>query len=234
MQHFKRWYPLFGALLLSPLAHGAGPEMRQNPAAIATAAQRFVEAQLAGTPGEVIVSVASPDHRLNLPACEALEPFQSAGSRLWGQTSVGVRCQKPRAWSLYLPVSVSVRGQVVVAARAIGAREEIKPEDLRIDIQDLTRFSGTPMTQTELVVGRTLERNIAMGEPLRAEMLRAQVAIKQGQSVVVIARGSGFSVSQEGRALNNAAVGQVVGVKTQSGMTVRGMAALNGAVEVVF
>lgn len=230
-RHLLSGYALLG--LVWPLSASAG-DARQEPAAITAAAQRFVEAQLAGTQGVVAVTVAALDHRLNLPACEALEPFVSPGTRLWGQAAVGVRCQRPRPWSLYLPVTVSVRGPVVVASRAISAREDIRADDLRIEMQELTRFPGTPVSQPELAVGRHLERNLAAGEPLRSEMLRAAVAVKQGQSVIVTARGNGFAVAQEARALSNASIGQMVAVKTASGTTLRGMVGSDGRISVVF
>jgi flagella basal body P-ring formation protein FlgA len=58
--------------------------------------------------------------------------------------------------------------------------------------------------------------------------------IKQGQSVRVISTGAGFSVSAEGKAINNAGVGEVVRVRMESGQTVSGKARADGIVEISF
>jgi flagella basal body P-ring formation protein FlgA len=50
--------------------------------------------------------------------------------------------------------------------------------------------------------------------------------------VRITAKGPGFSVSSEGKALNNATEGQVVQVRTSSGQTVSGIARPSGIVEI--
>jgi flagella basal body P-ring formation protein FlgA len=44
--------------------------------------------------------------------------------------------------------------------------------------------------------------------------------------------GRGFSISSEGRALNNASAGQVVQVRTASGQVVSGIARQDGLVDI--
>ena len=57
-------------------------------------------------------------------------------------------------------------------------------------------------------------------------------AVQQGQNVKTISSGAGFSVSSDGKALNNAAEGQVVQVRTNTGQTVSGIARPGGIVEI--
>ena len=87
--------------------------------------------------------------------------------------------------------------------------------------------------------GATMARHLladgvgrAAGQALRGDLLVAPWAVQQGQTVRTVARGPGFSVSSEGRALNNAADGQLVQVRTPSGQTVSGVARANGVVEI--
>jgi flagella basal body P-ring formation protein FlgA len=56
----------------------------------------------------------------------------------------------------------------------------------------------------------------------------------QGQTVRLVSQGSGFRVSADGKALANAAVGQLAQVRTASGQTVSGIARADGIVEVNF
>lgn len=58
--------------------------------------------------------------------------------------------------------------------------------------------------------------------------------VQQGQSVKLLLAGAGFTVSNEGRALNNATQGQVVQVRTASGQLVSGVARSGGVVEVAY
>nr|WP_291983235.1 flagellar basal body P-ring formation chaperone FlgA [Candidatus Accumulibacter sp. ACC005] len=65
-------------------------------------------------------------------------------------------------------------------------------------------------------------------------MLTAPWAVQQGQSVKLQSTGAGFSVSNEGKALNNASDGQIAQVRTASGQVVSGVARPGGVVEVTY
>jgi flagella basal body P-ring formation protein FlgA len=69
---------------------------------------------------------------------------------------------------------------------------------------------------------------------LRHDLLKAPLAIQQGQSVKLLSGGTGFRVSAEGKALNNAQDGQLAQVRTGSGQTVSGIARTGGTVEIAF
>ena len=72
------------------------------------------------------------------------------------------------------------------------------------------------------------------GSVLRQEMLKLAPVVQQGQSVLLTSNGSGFSITAEGKALNNANEGQVVQVKAESGTVVSGIARAGGKVEVAY
>ncbi|HEY6043663.1 MAG TPA: flagella basal body P-ring formation protein FlgA, partial [Nitrosospira sp.] len=59
-------------------------------------------------------------------------------------------------------------------------------------------------------------------------------AVIQNQSVKLVSSGHGFSVSAEGRALNNAEEGQLVQVRSASGSLVSGIARTGAIVEVSY
>jgi flagella basal body P-ring formation protein FlgA len=63
-------------------------------------------------------------------------------------------------------------------------------------------------------------------------MLQQSLVVQQGQSVKVVSRGAGFQVANEGKALNNAAAGQVAQVRLGSGQVVSGIARASGVVEI--
>ncbi|HEX5362691.1 MAG TPA: flagellar basal body P-ring formation chaperone FlgA, partial [Gallionella sp.] len=86
-------------------------------------------------------------------------------------------------------------------------------------------------THPNQVIGKVLRYSIAGGQVFRDDMLRAAYSVTQGQNVQIISQGSGFSVRNEGAALNNASEGQRVQVRVGSGRVISGIAR-NGAVEV--
>src|SRR4051794_3646230 len=65
-------------------------------------------------PGRVELSVGKPSNRLQLAPCAEMEPFVPPGARLWGRTTLGVRCVSGATWQAFLPVHVRIYGQAQV------------------------------------------------------------------------------------------------------------------------
>jgi flagella basal body P-ring formation protein FlgA len=204
------------------------------PPSVRHVVEQFVFQQLAGQPGQISVEVGELDRGLNLPRCQRLEGFLPAGVRLWGQANVGVRCVAGANWTAYVPVTVRIQAPVVVAARPLSAGRTLTAEDLSLQTQDLTRLPPGVLTDPAQAMGQVLNVGLMPGYPLRQDMLKAPLVIRQGQVVKLIAQGGGFRVTSEGRALTNAAAGQTVQVRTSSGQTVTGTARADGSVEVAF
>lgn len=192
----------------------------------------YLRTQTQGLPGKVSYSVGQLDTRTQLSACAAFEPFLPPGSKLWGKATVGVRCLGPSAWTVYIPVQVQVSGNYLLAARAMPAGHLLGAGDIVMRNGDLGTLPATIVTDERQAIGKTMKFGIAAGQPLRADQLIAPWVVQQGQNVRTVANGPGFSVSSEGRALNNASEGQRVQVRTPSGQTVSGTARANGIVEI--
>ncbi|MFK0376851.1 flagellar basal body P-ring formation chaperone FlgA [Pandoraea sp. NPDC090278] len=205
----------------------------QNTQVIRQTAERFLREQTTGLPGQVNITVGeSVSDRM--PACAALEPFLPPGARLWGTTSVGVRCAGERPWTLYLQARVSINATYFVAARQINPGEAIGPTDLSPRQGDLTLLPRTVATDAGQIVGTVAVNRITSGLPIRSDLLRSAIAVQQGQTVRVVSRGSGFEVSTEGQVLTRASAGDPVQVRTRAGQVVSGTvkSGKNGNVEV--
>jgi flagella basal body P-ring formation protein FlgA len=220
-----------GLLFLLSFTAAAGEWQSMDE--VTATVERFVHDNTADVPGEVVVSVTRPDTRLHLGRCGKLETWLPNGNRLWGRASIGVRCQNP-AWSFYVPVLVKVNGSALVATRTISSGQVIDAADVQLQARDLTQYPGGLFSKPEQVIGKTAVTVIRAESLLRPELLRSPLAIKQGQQVILVAQGAGFKVSSEGQAMGNAAIGQVVAVKTRSGQTIKGIAKGDGVVEVYF
>lgn len=216
------------ALLIATRAFGAA-----EIDAVLDTAERHVRQQLQGSPGKVTVTVGKIDTQ-RLPPCTAYEAFSPPGTRLSGQTRIGVRCLGPNTWSVLVPVQVAVTGNYVTAARPLAAGQIIQPGDLITLSGDLNSQPTGIVTEPAAAVGKTLRNSLGAGQALRSDQLLAPMVVRQGQNVRVVSKGTGFSVSAEGRALNNAAEGQVVQVRMNSGQTLSGVARSDGTIEIAF
>lgn len=219
--------------IMTPVAV-AQVSAKQDLAKLRDTAEQFLQAQSAGLPGVVTITVGSVDGRMNLAACPAPQAFQQPGAKPWGKTTVGIRCSAPVAWTVYIQAQVSVQGKYVATSVPIAGGQAIDASQLVLATGDLATLPNGVVTDMAQAVGRTSTMSLAAGAPLRLDTLRAQRVVQQGQAVRVISRGSGFSVSAEGKAIGNAGDGQVVQVRTPNGAILSGVAKAGGTVEVVF
>ena len=206
----------------------------QSPAAVQRAVEDFLRIQTSSLNGHTTVSAGPVDPKLSVPSCAALQVFTPPGGKLWGTSSVGVRCAAPTAWTIYVPVTVRVQGPYLAAARPIPAGQVLTQADVALMHGDLTQLPASVTSDAQQVVGKSLNMPLSPGQPLRIDGLRVLPAIVQGQNVRVVSQGAGFRVSAEGKAIANAVVGQVAQVRTATGSTVSGIARADGTVEVSF
>ena len=205
------------------LAAQAATDAKQKPRAVQKAVESFVHMQTSGIPGEVTFTVGEIDPRLSLPECPALDPFVPPGGRLWGNATVGVRCNGTHPWTVYVPVTVRIATDVVVTARPLAQNQVISRADLILQKGDLAHLPPGTLTDPAQALGKIMTNGVASAQPLRQDMLRSPLVIQQGQAVRLVAAGRGFTVSSEGKALNNASEGQVVQVRIQSGQVIGGI-----------
>lgn len=219
-------------LLQSAFAQAAAP--RQEPAALRQSVENFLRGQTAELNGKVGITLGKIDSRLNIAACPALEPFLPTGARAWGKTTVGVRCLAPTPWTIYIQATVSVIADYVATATSMPHGQAIAAQHLKTMTGDLTVLPATVVTDMSQVLGRTLATSIPSGAPLRADALRTQVAVQQGQAVRLISSGQGFRISADARAMSNANEGQMVQAKTSTGQQISGIAKMGGQIEVSY
>ena len=221
---------LLGAHASCVLAQGA----RQDPAPLRQATEQFLRMQTAGLPGQVSIVLGQIDPRMNLAACAALEPFLPNGSRAWGKTTVGVRCNAPTPWTIYVSATVRVLADYIVTAAPLAQGQTVGQNDIAAMHGDIATLPPGIITDASQALGRAVLSSLSAGSPLRQDSLRSQQAVQQGQTVRLVSVGSGFRVSTEGKALNNAAEGQLVQARTPAGQVVSGIAKLGGILEVSY
>lgn len=198
---------------------------------IRSAALAYLQQQSAGLPGKIEITVA-PVFPRGLAACTTLAPFMPTGMRLWGRTTVGVRCAGERPWTLYLQAKIAIHATYYLAARALAPSDVLSAADLVARDGDLTSLPMAVVTDPSQAIGAAALTRVAAGLPLRQDMLRSASSVTIGQTVRVVAQGQGFAISAEGSAMNNAAPGQQVRVKTAGGQIISGIVKDGSTVEI--
>jgi len=207
---------------------------QQDPAPVRKAIESWLKVQTRGLPGEVSFEIGGLDPNNQLVPCTAFDVSRPPGAQPWGRTNVMVRCVGEAGWRVFVPVHIRVKAAYLISARPIPQGQIVVAEDLATQVGDLSDLPGNILTDTRLAVGRAAGMSIPAGRPLRADMLRAVTVVRQGQTVKVVSRGPGFTVSNEGRALNNAVAGQVAQVRLANGQVISGIAQEDGVVEVSY
>lgn len=227
---------LLTLLLLSfvPIAAAQTGALRQDPALVRQVAEQFLHAQTRGLPGQVSITVSKLDPRLDLAACAAPQAFMPTGSRVWGKTTVGIRCTVPTPWTVYIQAKVSVLAGYIVSAVPLAQGQIVSASDLATMQGDLTTLPTGIITDASQAIGRTVTLSLQAGTALRQDSLRSLPAVQQGQTVRLVSVGPGFQVSAEGQALTSASEGQLVQARTQNGQMIRGVAKAGGVVEVSY
>lgn len=216
-------------LLLSELVFAA---TTQSISSLLESAENFAYQGTRDLPGSVKITLNKMDSNIALPKCSRLESFLPTGSRLWGKTSIGVRCNDQQAWTIYIQVDIEVITKVIHSAKPILRDHTINEGDIVFKEVNLVRMSEGAFTDSEKVIGKVAVTNINVGQPIYSQSVRAPHIIQRGQKVKLIVEGSGFSVSTEVEALSAAAEGQVLQIRNQKGRIMTGVARQDGAVEI--
>ena len=221
-------------------AHAAKPLTRshigtQEASVVIERVRKLVSDALApwrNSPDDPVISVGALRHT-RLPNCDDPQPFISAGTVIRSGFSVGVRCLSPKPWTTYVPVTVDMSVSYLVARRTILVGTVLSQQDLLERKASLDRLPRETSREAEVIIGRVASRRIAMGQPIRPSMLTAANSIVRGQSVRIVVRGSGFSVSGEGQALTAAQPGSNIQIRLPTGQVITGQVQDKGTVHVV-
>jgi flagella basal body P-ring formation protein FlgA len=178
------------------------------------------------------ISVGELDPRIKLAPCSRYEPFVPAGSRLWGRSTLGVRCVDGANWTVYVPIQVRVFAPALVAARPLVRNQALTADDLRIERVELTAIANGVLTPTEEFAGSRLTRGVAAGEVITHAVLRSPAVVQPGDAVRVVMGGAGFRIAADGKALTMGADGQSVQVALAGGRMVTGVARPGRVIEV--
>ncbi|MBA0218949.1 flagellar basal body P-ring formation protein FlgA [Pectobacterium brasiliense] len=186
---------------------------------------QFFASRFQGSTNTVNVVVKSPESQW--PQCEAPQITLPGNTKMWGNVSLSVRCGQQRR---FIQTEVQVTGNYVTSARLINRGTTLTEKDIRLTKGRLDLLPLRPILTLPGAEGAVVLRDLTPGQVITVAMIRRAWVVKAGQSVQIIAQGEGFTINGEGKAMNNAAAGQAVRVRTANGQIVSGITNEDGII----
>lgn len=151
------------------------------------------------------------DSRLSLARCDKPLAVSFSGEP-WKTTqpSLLVSCEGDRPWRMFLPVTLEIRGDGIVAGRPLARGQRVTESVLKTKSVILNATRRAAITDMEQLIGMEMRRSVNAGTILTPDLLTAPEAIQRGDHVVISAETNGFSVKSRGKALAGAAIGEQV------------------------
>lgn len=188
----------------------------QSHESIAEAVKTYI-AQNIRLQGEYDVSLVPLDSRLNLPQCaEPLEAFTTNALIKAGRTTIGVRCNTGKKWSIFTSAIIKTYQMVAVLSQPIQRGEIITRQHLAIEKRDVSNLREDFVTQLEQAEHKQATRQLNTGTILSLSHLAEPRLIKRGDKIVISNTKSDFSIRMNGIAMMDGAKGQLIQVKNQN------------------
>ena len=185
----------------------------QSHDSIRQAAREYLTSETSSQPGNIKISIGRLDSRLSLAVCdETLQAFTPPGSRTTGRTTVGIRCEGSKPWSIFVTAQVGVFDNVVVASRNISRGTTLTASDIRLDERDLTKLHRGYITDINQAIGKTVKQSLHRDKPLSPSRISSPNIIKRGAEVTILSDSGSIQVRMKGKALSNGSVGDRIQV----------------------
>jgi flagella basal body P-ring formation protein FlgA len=213
---------LLVAWISTALGQEASSERIQSTESIRATAESFVKSQLPQQASIAGVTAGALDSRLRLVRCTGgMHGHLPPGAGLQARAMVGVTCDGPVRWTVYVPVTVESRISVLVLKHPVPRDARLTIEDVTVETRKVTGVGAVAfLTDVKDLQSRTVERPLPMGTTLTVDMLKPDLVIRHGQDVTLIASASGIEVRAAGRALADGAGGARLKVQNLSSLKV--------------
>lgn len=186
-----------------------------NTQEITRAVQNFLYQQASRSTSansEIAIEVFAPSAQFG--ACENPEPFfPSANQEAAGRVSVGVRCGKNGEQVRYVQAQISLLSRYLVPVDDIRSGTVITAAMLTSAKGDTGRMRNQPITRFEDLVGLVVRRNLRAGQPIYEQMVQAPEIIARGDTVRILAQGTGFQIEREGTAVDSGGLNDTIRIR---------------------
>lgn len=229
-------YRLFRPLMLVILITFTSPvaaQTYQSHQSISSAVRSFLSQHIDSTSRHEII-IGKLDVRLRLRACNReLGTFFGSGGHAFGNTTVGVNCQKPNPWTIFIPVQVKIYKSVLATQRPLTRNSIIQSSDLRHIERDVTTLRLGYFTLPQHVIGKVTKRPLPVAAIFTPASIQAPRLITRGDKVTILVKSKGLQVRAIGKALMDGKADQQIKVKNMaSKKVIEGIVSAPGVVTV--
>jgi flagellar basal body P-ring formation protein FlgA len=166
---------------------------------------------------EYEVSIFPLDSQLKLPKCtEPLEIFKATDLMKPGRTSIGVRCNAVKKWSIFVSAVIKTYEAVIVLSRPVQRGEIITIQHLAIEKRDVSNLRGDFITQIGQVENKQAAHTAQAGTILGSRSFVEPLLIKRGDKIIISSAQSAFAIRMSGIAMMDGTKGQVIRIKNES------------------
>ena len=175
----------------------------------------------AKTSAKYFVTAAALDSRLRLAKCPvALETIAPATANSSSRVTMGVRCPAGNPWTVYVPVTIEVELPVLVLQRALGRDARVTEADVQLQTRRVAGTASSFIGDAALLPGRHLKRPLSVGTPLTMESLVADVLVRRGQQVTLLAQTGSIEIRAQGQALSDGGIRDRIRVQNSNSLKV--------------
>jgi len=227
------WFAL-AILLFSFSANSSAGEFHAHQD-IEKTAEAFLRQHLEQTHTDNFdIRISTLDQRLKLSQCDSpLDAYLPPGAKLYGKTTVGVRCSGGKPWKIFVPVTLALYEKVLAVSRTIVKGETLGPEDFTMVSKEVGPASQTYFRNSQQALGFIAKRSIPAGRILTAHMVQAPRLVQAGQEVILLATTPQLEVRMKGKALSDGSKGDLINVRNvRSKRVVQGIVIHAGVVRV--
>ncbi|VUD56483.1 hypothetical protein TDB9533_02138 [Thalassocella blandensis] len=163
---------------------------------------------------KVKIEVGGLDVRLRLAKCDdnlsfkLIEPPHNPHN-----VTVKTSCNGDKPWTVYIPATVNVFEDIIVANRSLARGDVLQEDDLTYKRVNTASVGRGLMSNMKSVKGMELKRSVRAGETIRNNYLKKPDIVLKGQPVVMSAKSRFLSVETTGVALVNGHIGERIKVK---------------------
>lgn len=163
--------------------------------------------------GRIEFSIGALRTNLKLNPCDNVEYFLPSYTNNSARVTVGLQCNSPMSWTIYLPVTVKVFKPVVKVTNNLARNTVITEDDITIQETDIMRH-GTDYFDLPIdVIGMAVKRPIQAGKILTKNLITKPVIIKRGDIVDIVIQAKGLMVKTKAMATENGVQDEIIKVK---------------------
>ena len=175
------------------------------------------------------VTILTPANQLAEMCSDPILSVSGNDARLTGNRSVIAQCDSSKK---FIQIKIEAEGTWWVTNRALKPGTPIQADALKQRSGSMARLPAGVILNKDDIVGQVAKGMIGANQPFVESKLRKRWTIVAGQNVELLASGPGFNIRSRGKAIDNAAQGDTLRVKTNLGQIVSGKAVSEGKVSI--